>query len=101
MTLPVFLTKQAEDEFILRILLLPRSSRSEIAGLQGDRLKLKVHAPPVEGAANKEVIKLLAAEINMRKSDITIIRGSTSRQKDLLLKGVNEETLRNTLGSKI
>lgn len=67
---------------IVRIHVQPKASKSEFVGLHGDRLKVRVQAKPVEGAANEAVIKLLAKTAGVPKSAVSLIRGATSRQKD-------------------
>jgi len=59
----------------------PRSSRNQVVGLHGDALKVKIKAPPVEGAANKMCIAVLAKVLNVPKSAIEIVSGQTSRTK--------------------
>ena len=82
----------------LKIKVIPKSSKNEIlmgeAGLSGNGLvKVKVTAPPVDGEANKAVIKLLAQELGLKKSQIAIIRGQRSRIKTIELTGVDEDEL--------
>ena len=59
----------------------PRSSRNQVVGLHGDALKVKIKAPPVEGAANKMCIAVLAKALNVPKSAIEIVSGKASRTK--------------------
>jgi hypothetical protein len=69
----------------------PNSSKNKIAGLYGDMLKINIKAPPVEGAANKELIKFLSKEFKIPKSEIEI-KGESSKRKILILP-FSEETL--------
>jgi len=55
----------------------------------GDTLKIKVHAPPVGGAANEELVEILSEELGIRKSAITIIRGHFSRDKVVEIEGID------------
>ncbi|MGD2096974.1 MAG: DUF167 domain-containing protein [Desulfobacterales bacterium] len=64
----------------------PRSSKNMIVGLHGNRLKIKVAAPPVEGAANKACVKFLAKCLSVSASSLEIITGHHSRTKTILLK---------------
>lgn len=59
----------------------PGASRTEIAGRHGDRLKLRVSAPPVDGAANRAVVEFVAARLNVARKDVSVVRGITSRAK--------------------
>lgn len=80
-TQPCF--KLEGDRLLLKVLVQPGASRSELAGQQGDRLKIRLQAPPVEGKANRALIKFLADLFSVRQRNISLIRGETSRQKDL------------------
>ena len=72
--------------FVLKVLIQPRSSRNIIIGLHGDALKIKLTAPPVDGAANKMCIQYLAKSLKMPRSSLAIISGQTSRKKSVLIK---------------
>lgn len=72
---------------MLRVRVQPRASREGVDGVQGERLRLRVSAPPVEGAANTAVVRLLAAHLSWPKSAITVTRGAKSRDKDIVLTG--------------
>ena len=76
----------------LALCLTPRASRNGVDGIVADGdgrplLKLRLVAPPVEGAANAALIAFLAKTLSLRKADITIRSGETSRVKMLLLAG--------------
>ncbi len=59
----------------------PNASRSEVVGLRGTALKVRLQAPPVDGAANKEVIRLLAKALDIPRSSIRIAAGEAARLK--------------------
>ena len=65
----------------IRVRAQPGASRSEVVGPYGDYLKLRVAAPPVDGAANKEVIRFFAKLLRTSKSAVILERGKTSRSK--------------------
>ena len=71
----------------------PNASRAEISGVQESALKLKVTAPPVEGAANEACIKLLAGELKLKKSQLEIFSGSKSRKKTVMVKNIIKSDL--------
>ena len=73
----------------------PRSSRLGIVGLHGTSLKVCVHAPPVDGAANEEVIDVLADALKIPRRDIRIVSGEASRNKVVDVSGVNSATIRS------
>jgi uncharacterized protein len=64
-----------------KILVVPRSSKNQIVGAHGDALKVKLMAPPVEGAANKMCIEYLAKTFQIPKSSLEIVAGQSGRQK--------------------
>lgn len=66
-----------------RVRVQPRSSRNQIAGLQGDALKVRIKAPPVDGAANKMCIQYLAACLGVPKSCVEIKSGLSGRTKQV------------------
>lgn len=78
----------SKHETIIKIKVEPRSSRSGVVGQYGDALKVKLAAPPVEGKANEELIKVLAKEFGISKKDIEIISGHSSKNKVVRLTGV-------------
>jgi uncharacterized protein (TIGR00251 family) len=72
----------------LHLKITPRSSKNEIIGeLPDGTLKIKLKAPPVDGEANKELIKFLSKEFNIAKSKIKIVKGETSRNKVIEIDG--------------
>ena len=79
------LVQQTADGLVFKIVVQPRSSRNMIAGLHGDALKVKLTAPPVDGAANRMCIKFLAKCLGVPKSSLSIVSGETSRTKRISL----------------
>jgi hypothetical protein len=72
----------------------PRASRSEVAGLHGDALKVRLTAPPVEGAANDELVALLAKQLGVARSAVQLVRGARGRRKIVQVHGVTVEVVR-------
>ena len=66
----------------------PRASSSGIVGLHGDALKIRLSAPPVEGAANDALVELLAKTLGVSRGAVTIVSGATSRTKTVEVRGV-------------
>ena len=66
----------------------PRASKTEIAGLYGDALKIRLSAPPVDGAANEELVEFLARIFRVSRRDVTILAGEGSRSKIVEIRGV-------------
>jgi len=82
-----------DDHLDINVFILPRSSINKIVGVIDDRLKIKLKAPPVDGAANKMCIQFLAKSLNVPKSHIEIISGQTSRKKTIRIMGNPEKVL--------
>jgi len=68
-------------EVKLDVIIHPKSSRNEVVGMHDGCLKIKLTAPPADGKANAALIAFLAKKLDIPKSNITIIRGETSRRK--------------------
>lgn len=68
-------------DLLLQLKLQPRSSRDEFAGLHGDRLRVRITAPPVDGKANSHLVAWLARQFGVGKSYVVIEAGQTSRLK--------------------
>ena len=75
--------------FAVRI--MPRSSRNQIAGVEGGALKIKLTAPPVEGAANAALIEFIAEWLGVRRSAVSIRSGGKARNKLVRVNGVTRE----------
>lgn len=75
----------------------PESSTSEIAGEIGGALKIKLKSPPVDGAANAELIKLLSKTFGVSKSAIEIVSGQTSKNKQLKITDISAEDFLKSL----
>ncbi len=80
---------------ILTIHVQPKASRTELAGLYGEALKIRVAAPPVEGAANDELCRFLAEQVGVPPSSVEIRSGAGGRHKRVLLKGVPSQRVRS------
>ncbi len=91
-----WLRKQPEGVAV-EIVVQPRASRTEIVGLLDDRLKIRLKAPPVDGAANKELTAFLAKTCGVAKSKVTIAKGSTGKRKTVIIEGVSLEELAQSL----
>ena len=76
----------------------PRASRTAVVGIQGDALKIRVAAPPVEGAANAELARCLSKVLGVARGDVEIVRGHGSRRKTVLVRGLDEARAREALG---
>ena len=77
---------------ILDVRVIPRAARSGLAGTRGDALLVRLNAPPVEGAANSELIAVIAAALDVPRRDVSIVGGARARQKRVLVAGVDAAT---------
>ena len=69
------------EDLILDCHLQPKASSDEFAGLHGDRLKIRLTAPPVEGKANAHLLAFLGKAFGVAKSQVSLISGELNRQK--------------------
>lgn len=77
---------------------VPRASRSRIVGIHGGRLKVQVTAPPVEGAANAELVQLVAKALAVPRRDVEVARGTSGKRKTLRIAGIDLPRARSLLG---
>jgi uncharacterized protein (TIGR00251 family) len=70
-----------EDYAIFSIKAVPNSSKNLVSGILDESLKVKIKAPAVEGAANKELVKFFSKLFKVAKSDIVFLNGETSKRK--------------------
>jgi len=77
---------------LLAIHVQPRARRTEVAGRHGDAIKIRLAAPPVDGAANDELIRFLAGQLGVAQRAVTIVGGETSRAKRVAVEGVSLES---------
>ncbi|NJD99468.1 YggU family protein [Thermococcus sp. LS1] len=89
--------RETKDGVVILLYVQPKAKKNEIEGVDEwrGRLKVKIKAPPVEGKANKEVVKFFSKLLG---AEVDIIRGETSREKDLLVKGLSGKEVLKKLG---
>lgn len=73
--------------WVLRLVIVPRAGQTAIAGVDGEALRVRVAAPPVEGAANAELLRFLARQTGTPKSSVRLLSGGTGRRKRVLISG--------------
>ena len=84
-----------ESDLIVRV--SPRSSRPGIVRWDGERLRVNLSSPPVEGKANRELIQIIAKEIGAARSCIELSSGATNRDKRLRIVGISDADLQSRL----
>jgi uncharacterized protein (TIGR00251 family) len=92
------LEKNGSVQFAVRV--VPRASKTEIVGEHDGALKVRIASPPVDGAANEALIKLLAKLLGVPKSYVEIISGETSKSKQVCIRGVTSPQLNAILKAK-
>jgi uncharacterized protein len=81
--------KKTKNGITIEVKVEPRSSRRGIAGIMENNIvKVKLTAPPVEGAANEQLIEIIAEELKVRKAQVKIIRGQSSKIKVVEITGI-------------
>ena len=80
--------KRTKDGISIEVKVEPRSSKKGVSGVMDNILKVKLTAPPVEGEANEQLIEVISELTGVRKSDIRIVRGLSSRRKVVEIRGV-------------
>ncbi len=84
-----------DGALIFNVRVVPRASKSEIVGEHDGALKIRIASPPTGGAANAELIKVLAKRFDAAKSAVEILGGQTSKTKQIKIVGGNIERLQN------
>ena len=88
MTLPPYIQPRA-DGVVISLKVQPRASKDEIGEALGGDLKIRVTAPPVDSAANEAVLRLLAETLDCPRGSVQLLRGQTSRRKQMLVRGLS------------
>jgi len=83
------IVQETREGIILTVHIQPNASRTEVAGLYGAALKIRVAAPPVDGAANAELIRFLARELSIPQRSVHIQSGANGRRKRVLMKALS------------
>jgi len=75
----------------------PRASKSELAGEYGDAVKIRLAAPPVDGAANEELVAFLSNIFAVARKSVRILAGETARSKMIEIEGITERAVRDVM----
>lgn len=79
--------KQENDTVIIHVYVQPGAKRTEISGLHGDELKIRLASPPIDGRANDMLIKYIAVLFNVPLRQVELKRGDKSRHKKIAIQG--------------
>ena len=82
----------------LTVWVQPRAPRTELAGWHDGALKIRLAAPPVDGAANDELVRFLAGRLGVPRAAVTITAGRTGRRKDIAVAGLTRAAIVDRLG---
>jgi len=84
---------EADGAITFDVQVVPRASRDRLGPVHGDRLKVQLTAPPVDGAANDALVALVAKALGRPRGDVVIVRGQTGRKKTVRVAGVSRAAL--------
>jgi uncharacterized protein (TIGR00251 family) len=85
-------------ECLISVRVTPRASQEKVVGWEGDVLRVRVTAPPIEGRANEALLRLLARVLGVPSSRLSLVRGQTQRNKVVAVEGLTENEVRSRLG---
>ena len=88
----------AGDGVTLRLHIQPGAKKTEVVGLHGEALKIRLAAPPVDGKANACLLAFLADRLGVAKAAISLVSGDTSRAKRVRISGVDPASVTASLG---
>lgn len=88
---------EKDDSIIFSARIVPRASKSEIVGEVGGALKIRIASPPVDGAANAELIKLLSKTFSVSRNSVEILSGANAKIKQIKVSGLNSEAFSKLL----
>jgi len=81
----------------IEVFVQPRAAKTELAGMHDGRPKIRLAAPPVDGAANAALVEFVAKRLKIAKSRVRVVGGLTSRRKVLEVEGVGAEAVNEAL----
>jgi uncharacterized protein len=96
------IVQDTKDGATLTVHIQPKASTTECVGIHGDAIKIRVAAPPVDGAANEELIRFLARQLSIPTASVRIHSGTSGRHKRVLVKGATAQLVlaRLNLGNR-
>jgi uncharacterized protein (TIGR00251 family) len=87
------MTQPSSDSVIIDIRVIPRAAKSAVAGTRGAAWLVRLQAPPVDGAANAELLRVIAAALDLPIRAVAIVVGERSRQKRVRVSGLDAATV--------
>jgi len=89
--------KQPVDSVTLSIRIQPRASKNEVVAMGNGGIKIRLTAPPVDGAANEALVKFLSRFFSVSKSQVEIVSGHTGREKIVKVSGISDADVEQLL----
>ena len=82
---------------LIAVHVVPRSRRTEVAGEHGDAIRIRIAAPPTDGAANEALVQFLSERLGVPRRDVAITSGATARRKVVVVAGKSAVDIRHLL----
>ena len=82
---------------LIRVLVQPRASRTEVVGRHGDAIRIRVKSPPVDGAANAELVRFIAKTLAIPRSAVTLKTGTSGKRKTVEIAGLDSADVERML----
>jgi Uncharacterized conserved protein len=92
-TIPLYLQRERSGTWLIMLWVQSNAKKSGFAGLHGERLKLKLSAPPVDGKANAAVLHFLSETLELPARNLSLIAGRSTRAKTVRVSDISDETL--------
>jgi uncharacterized protein (TIGR00251 family) len=92
--------REENGHVTFKVRVAPRASKNQVVGVEGDAVKIRLAAPPVEGKANEALEKFLASLLDVPRSSVEIIAGQSSRNKVIRIRGVSPARLEQVIFGK-
>ena len=91
--------KKSDPGAIFAVRIQPRASKNGVSRMDDGSLKIRLTAPPVDGAANEALVKFLSETLDLSKSSVEIVTGHTSREKRVKISGMSDEDVNRLLNT--
>ncbi len=95
---PTWIEVAADGRIRIKVAAQPGAKKTTVSGVHDGCLKIKIAAPPVEGAANDELIAFLAERLHVKQKDVTLVSGQRTRRKTFQITAVDAATISSVLG---
>ena len=96
--MPSWKITETSDGVQFKLKIQPRASKNEVSGFQGDALKVRLTAPPVDGEANEACVEYIARLLSVPKKTVRIVAGLTSRSKIIEVAGLGRDEVLRIVG---